>query len=382
MKGKSHASSSKTGKSATALVAGTILLLLAACAAPAPKDTGAIFYPPLPQLPRVQFLTTINVEEDLGGGRSEFSRFLLGTEEVDARRLVRPWDVAHEKDKLYVIDRTLGIVIIDLKEGTFDTIRDIKGGPLREPSGIAISEDGYKFIADKARGQVLVFNERNEFSHAYGAEGQFQPIDVAVFGNRVYVVDLADNEVEVLDRETGDVLAKIGETGRGNGQFRWPTHITLDAQGRVYVTDFMNFRIQRFDADGNFEMVIGELGDLPGSTPRPKGIAVSKDGHLYVVDAAFELVQVFDTRNAEVLLGFGKYGNAPGGTYLPAGIDIDYDNVGYFSKFVDPNFRAKYLIYVANQAGSKKLNVYAFGEWTGPPPAGVLRKGNTGASGD
>ncbi len=357
-------------RAAVRCLACLFLIVVSACAAPAPKPTGAIFYPALPEIPRVQFLTTINTEDDLGGERSEFRRFLLGTDETSDRRLIRPWDIAHEKGKLYVVDRGLGIVVIDLEEGKFDQFGDAKGGALREPNGIFISKDGYKFVADKKRRQILVFNERNEFYRAYGSEGQFEPVDIAVDGDNVYVVDISQNEVEVLDRESGKVVTKIGGLGREKGQLHFPTHVTLDAAGRIYVTDFLNFRVQQFDRAGHYIKTIGEAGDMPGSMPRPKGIAVSRDGHLYAVDAAFELVQIFDTSDAKVLLGFGKYGNAPGGTYLPAGIDIDYDNLEYFSRFVDPNFRPEYLIYVANQSGPRKLNVYAFGEWTGPRPAG------------
>ena len=83
------------------------------------------------------------------------------------------------------------------------------------------------------------------------------------------------------------------------------------------------------------------------------------------MDSAFELVQIFDTESGGVLLGFGKFGSLSGGTWLPAGVHIDYDNLPYFSEYVDPRFQAKYLIFVANQSGPFRLNVYAFGDWIG-----------------
>jgi len=77
-------------------------------------------------------------------------------------------------------------------------------------------------------------------------------------------------------------------------------------------------------------------------------------------------VQIFDVKSGEPLLPFGKYGPQPGGTYLPAAVHIDYDNVPYFEQYVDPNFKVKYLVYVTNTLGEKKLNVYGFGDWIGP----------------
>ena len=90
-------------------------------------------------------------------------------------------------------------------------------------------------------------------------------------------------------------------------------------------------------------------------------------GHFlpYAVDSAFEIVQIFDIETGKPLMPFGKFGSINGGTWLPAGVHIDYDNLAYFSQYIDPRFRAKYLIYVTNQSGPFKINIYAFGEYEG-----------------
>ncbi len=342
-------------------------LLLSACAT-APQDTGTVFYPPLPELPRVQFLTTINTDRDIGGRSGSI---LFGSER-DSDLLVRPFDVAHEKGKIYIVDPALqSLVIVDLVAKKFEHIQETKGGPFQNPMGIFIADNGYKYIADAGRGQILVLDENNAFVRAYGKKGQFRPLAVAVKGERIFVVDVQQSEIEVLDRESGEVVGKIGGTGPEGGRFQWPTRITVDSGGDLFVTDFLNFRVQKLDDQGGFIRAIGENGNWPGATPRPKGIAVDKDGYLYIVDGAFELVQIFDSNSAEVLMGFGKFGPKRGANWLPAGISIDYDNLDYFARYVDKNFRAKYLVYVVNQAGFQKLNVYAFGEWIGPMPEGA-----------
>lgn len=357
-------------------------LLLSACAGgtAGDTDTGPIFYPPLPELPRVQFLKTINTENDIGGGGGGLS--LFGGKD-DAAEMVRPFEVAHAKGKIYVADASLrAIVAVDLAKKKFDFIEETEGGPFRSPMGIFIAADGYKYIADSGREQILVLDENDKFIRTYGKKGQFRPLSVAVDGDRVYVSDTRESEIEVLDRETGDVIGKVGGQGTEDGRFQWPTRLALDSEANLYVTDFLNFRVQKFDKNGQFVMTIGELGNFPGAMPRPKGLVVDRDGYLYVVDAAFELVQIFDTRTAEVLMGFGKNGPKPGGNWLPSGVDIDYDNLEYFAKYVDKNFRAKYLIYVVNQAGPRKLNVYAFGDWIGPAPKGATQPADAAAPAD
>ncbi len=348
-----------------ALLSGAVLI--ASCAG-APFEEGTAFYPPLPELPRVQFLTTINAEKDISG-RSSGGLFGSARESDD---LIRPFDVAHEKGKIYIVDPAQqALVILDLAAKKIEHIQETEGGPFRNPMGIFVAENGHKYIADAGREQILVLDESNQFVRAYGNKDQFRPLAVAVRDERVYVVDVRESEIEVLDRESGEVLSKIGGTGPEGGRFQWPTRIIIDEEGNLFVTDFLNFRIQKLDRDGGYIKHIGENGNWPGATPRPKGIAVDRDGYLYVVDGGFELVQIFDTETAEVLMGFGKFGPKPGANWLPAGIEIDYDNVDYFSKYVDENFRAEYLVYVVNQSGFRKLNVYAFGEWIGPVPEGA-----------
>jgi len=344
-------------------------VLLAACAeAPKKQELGTTFYPMPPETPRLQFLTTITKEQDLKGGASDFKKYLLGTDaERGGKQLARPFALAHRKGRLYLADKTAHqIMIVDLEKKSLDYIRDLKGGPLQDPTDVYITPDGYKYVADEKRGEIVVFNERDEFFRTYGSEQEFRPVAVAVRGNRIYVADIRDNEVEVLDKDSGEVVGKIGEVGTAQGRFHKPVRLALDSSGNLFVTDFLNFRVQMFDQAGKYIRQIGELGSYPGTFARPKGIDLDLDGHLYAVDAAFENVQIFDVKSGEPLLAFGKYGPRPGGTYLPAAVHIDYDNVQYFQQYVDPNFKVKYLVYVTNTLGDKKLNVYGFGDWIGP----------------
>lgn len=339
-------------------------LLLAGCAPSPKKDHGIVFYPAPPETPRVQFLTSISTETDLGK-TSGFREYLLG-ETLSDKQITRPYGIAHDKGRIYVVDRGYKkVIIIDLVKKSFSNIRDARAGALKDPLGIAVTDDGYKYIADPGRGQIVVFNEHNEFVRAYGEEKQFRPMSVVVFENKIYVCDIAENEIEVLDKETGEVLTKIGQTGIGEADLYKPTHLAIDKDGNLYVTDALNFRIQMYDKNGKFIRSIGKIGTYPGTFGRPKGIDVDRGGHIYTADASFELIQIFDIESAEPLLPFGKYGPAPGSTYLPNGVHVDYDNVDAFTQYADPEFKLEYLIYVGNMLGNNKLNVYGFGEWTG-----------------
>lgn len=349
----------------TALVLVTSALLFGCATVPEKKIGPVIFYPSLPQRPRLQFLHSITDEEDLGKPQSAFSRFLLG--EIQSQKNIgRPYDVGSSKGKIYILDRAYKkILILDLAAKTFGYIVDERLGALNDPSGIWIAEDETKYVADMKRKQIVVFGKDNKFLRTYGDKDLFgKPVDVAVHENTVYVCDMDKSQIFVLDKDTGRLKSTIGELGGEEGQLYKPTHVVVDREGNIYVNDAFNFRIQKFDPNGASLGVFGYQGDALGAFARPKGFDVDREGYLFVVDAAFENVQIFDM-SAKLLLFFGGPGTGPGGMYLPVGLHIDYDNVQYFAKFADKDFRLKYVLYVANMFGQNKLNVYGFGEWIG-----------------
>lgn len=343
------------------------LSMLIGCATATKKEKDfTIFYPPLPQRPRLQFLLSIATEHDIGGAKATWDDW-LSNEAPEAKYLVRPWDIDSSKGKIYISDRTLRkLVVIDLVNKTFDHLDADRYGGLPNPVGIWITEDDTKYITDMTRKQVVAFDSNNAYLRAYGGEHLFsKPLDVAVHENKIYVCDFEKNQVFVLDKATGKRISTMGDLGQKKGQFYRPSHLVIDHSGNLYVTDSLNFRVQKFDPRGNFLKSFGRHGDTPGSFARPKGLDVDREGNLYVADAAFQNVQIFEDASTSLLLFLGGGGNAPGQMVLPAGVDIDYSNVEFFHKFADQDFKLRYVVYVGNSYGNNKLNVYGFGEWVG-----------------
>jgi hypothetical protein len=341
------------------------LVALSGCAT-APQEIGTVFYPPLPQRPRLQFLYSISGEEDLGGDQGALLEFLLGQPTSD-KRIGKTYDIASTDGKIYVLDRRFKkLLIIDLANREFDYLRDERMGALNDPSGIWVTEDDVKYVADMERKQIVVFGRDNRFLRAYGGPDVFdKPTDVTVYEDTLYVSDMNKHQIFALDKASGRVKWAIGELGHEEGQFYRPTHVVVDYKGNIYVNDAFNFRVQKFDPEGKFVKSYGFLGDNVGGFVRPKGLAVDREGRLYVADAGFANVQIFDGETGNLLLFFGGAGDNPDSMLLPAGVHIDYRNAGYFANLVDKDFRLKYVLYVGSMFGSNKLNVYGFGDWVG-----------------
>jgi DNA-binding beta-propeller fold protein YncE len=341
-------------------------IALAGCAG-APKEAAvspAVFYPPLPNPPRIQHLTTITSERDVAPPSSSFAKFIVG-EEVNEQRLRQPYGVAMFDGKMYVADsRGPGLAVFDLPHRQFKFVSGSGNGRMKRPINVTIDADGTKYVTDTGIDQVLIFDRNERFVAAFGTIGQFKPVDTAISGDRLYVVDIQHHEVQVLDKRTGKLLFKFGKPGSAMGELFHPTNIAVGPDGDVYVVETSNFRVQRFTPDGKPVRVYGKLGDELGNFSRPKGIALDHEGRLYVGDAAFENVQVFDN-DGRLLLFFGQPGGRGEGLNLPAGVTIDYANVDVFKQYADPRFKVEYLILVASQFGPNKVDVFGFGRMSG-----------------
>lgn len=332
-----------------------------------------VFFPPPPEMPRLQFLKSFSGPDDLvpesAGG---FQRFVLGEPETE-QGISKPYGMDIYDGKLYVCDVGRRVVaVFDLKNRTFGYMT--KDRRLMNPVSIHIADDGTKYVADPTVGGILVFDRNDNLDAILGQDLGIAPIDVTVRGRRCYVSDFNSNQIVVFDINTQREIARIGEEGGDQqlgqtpvselppGQILLISDVALDQQGNVYVTDKAAGRITQFDESGRLLRVIGRWGSGIDEFIRPKGIAIDRDQRIWVVDAASEVAKIYDEQ-ARLLLFFGLPGNDPGKMNLPATIVVDYDNVEYFEQYAVKGAKIEFLVLVSNQYGPNKINVYGFGRF-------------------
>jgi hypothetical protein len=339
-----------------------LAILAAACATTQARIATPVFFPPAPDLPRIQYLTSFSGLKDVEE-QSAFNRFVVG--EIQDVKLDKPYGVAIFDGKIYVCDTNATVIVFDLKSKGFGPLKGAQGpGRLLGPVNISIERDGTKYVADPVRGQVVAFDREDKYLRAYGEAGAWRPVDAVPFDDRLYVADPANGLVKVFDRASGNLLKSIGSEGDPSERLDRPTNLAFDLEGFLYVTDVGRFQVVKFDRDGHFKTTFGRPGDNPGHFARPKGIALDREGRLYAVDASFNNVQVFN-EGARLLMFFGGAGDQPGSFVLPAKVSIDYDNLQYFQKYVQPGFEMEYVVLVTSQFGPRLVNVLAYGRQKG-----------------
>lgn len=341
------------------------------------------FWPQPPIEPRIQFVRAFAFSSDVSHEQqSGFDRLVFGSEAERAVEINKPYGVAMRDGRIYVCDiRNLCITILDLPSRQTRLMGITGLNRVQNPVDIAVADDGMIYVADKLRG-IMIFDSNERYVNVFGHE-KFQPIGIAVHGDRLYVCNMAGQNVEIIDRRTGITIGTIGTVGDSDGQFRLPLGIDVDRDGNLHVVDVMRCRLQKFSPEGKFLAGVGEATDSAGNFVRPKHVAVDDEGLVYVVDAAFQNVQVFD-QQYKLLTSFGAAGAHPGSMSLPAGICVVDNRLNLFADEIHPFFQADRLILVTNQFGPNKVSVYALGELRAgktpqdlAPSAAAIKKGES-----
>ena len=113
-----------------------------------------------------------------------------------------------------------------------------------------------------------------------------------------FIIDIPYKALAQMPTSTNDTyhfVKEFGSYGVNNGQFSFPDGISLDSADNVYVTDSGNYRIQKFDSNGNFITKWGSFGSDNGQFDGPAGIALDSSGKVYVTD--IDEIQLFAQDN-------------------------------------------------------------------------------------
>ncbi len=127
-------------------------------------------------------------------------------------------------------------------------------GHFNQPNDVITASDGSIFVADGHSGQNMTTNQAMEEGRAAGRTGRI-----------------------IKFSADGEFILEWGQIGVRHGEFRTPHALAIDSQGRLWVADRGNHRLELFDLYGNYLESRYAYGRISGM--------FIKDDMMYAIDS-------------------------------------------------------------------------------------------------
>ncbi len=283
-----------------------------------------------------------NMTRFAGSGEAGYSGD--GGKATDAKLKMPAGLTFDKKGNLYIADRenhrvrkvdTRGTITTIAGNGTAGFSGD--GGKateamLKHPSGVAVDDKGNVYISDRSNERVRVVNKKGIISTYAGngidgykgdsgpaTKGQLsKPFGLALDkrGN-LFIADRKSNRVRMVTPQ-GILHTVAGDGGfffsGDNGpayraSVAGPTGVAVDKDGTLYIADRNNNRIRAVDTQGMIRTVAGTgRQDYNGDSEvardtnlhLPFGVALDPDGNLLVIDRSHYRIRKIDPRRGSV----------------------------------------------------------------------------------
>ena len=175
-------------------------------------------------------------------------------------------------------------------------------------SRVATDSHDRVYVFQRKDPPVLVFERDGTYLGAWGTGEVRDPHGLKIVDDIVYTTDRSDSVTKSFTLD-GEPLLRLGQPGvhsdtgctgapwlaeRAAGPFNHPTEMIAHPNGDIYVTDgYRNARVHRFTRDGQLVASWGTPGKEPGQFHLPHSIAIDPEGRLYVADRANRRIQIF-----------------------------------------------------------------------------------------
>lgn len=165
-------------------------------------------------------------------------------------------------------------------------------GSFQEATRITVDQRGFLFVIDEGAHSVLVYDAPDHKPRTLGGYGWDQttfdrPTGVATDILNIYVADFGNHRISRFDRQLSFLSSlSTRDTSYERARFGYPKGVALSRQGDLFVLDGENTRVVKFNAQGGFERSFGDTESPEGRLTNPVDLVVTRDERIFVLEPA------------------------------------------------------------------------------------------------
>jgi sugar lactone lactonase YvrE len=266
-------------------------------------------------------------------------------------QLMEPFGVAFDRQGNWYICEYKGqrVTKIDAKgmssafagrRGDSQEPESATAGKLRfhDPHGLVIGKDQQMYVADTLNHRVVKIDLKTGRAATIagtgqagysgdggpavkGAFNQLYAVDLNRAGDKLYLTDLRNRRIRLLDLKSGVVTTVAGNGQEGiptdgavaiNSPLVDPRAVTVDSKDNVYILERRGNALRLLDKQGKIQTVIGpnkiiRAPELNG----PKHLCVDRRDHVLIADSENHLIRKYNPQDGslEVIAGTGEKGS-------------------------------------------------------------------------
>jgi len=219
-----------------------------------------------------------------------------------------------------------------------------EGWKFLEVAGVAVDSQDRVYVLDRGEHPVVIFNRHGKFLASWGEGLFSNPHSIRIGADdSIYCVDRGDHTVKkftsagriLMTQGNRDQPSDTGAEGldyrtikRGGPPFNAPTDLVFTATGEMYVTDgYANARVHKFSSDSTLLFSWGQPGSGPGEFAVPHSVRLDRQGRVYVADRENNRVQIFSLDGDFITQWTGV--TRPNGLFIDSEDNVYVAEMGY-----------------------------------------------------
>jgi len=189
------------------------------------------------------------------------------------------------------------------------------GIQLKGALGLSVDLSGAIYISDTENNRIIKFNSDGKMIKSIGGFGWekeqfYTPSDIcAASALDVFVADYNNHRVQRYDKDLNYISSLYSdENWEETFQFAYPKSVAVSIHGDLFIIDGENVRLLKLNSFGEPEMSFGDFSEGKGRLMDPVQITMSPKDKMYVSDGGANKIVVFDY--------FGNYLSEIGSGFL------------------------------------------------------------------